>query len=263
MKVDVKNALKKTMGQSSSDELEMFFQLLEMPNKKFDNVYPQLRDNFEQTYKTDFVRKSMKKELESMPMIDLESEYEGIKNLLKDINEDPTLSTNKKELLSMLFTNTMDVLTKLVDNPRDIIPVKIVRISEDAVLPTYAHNSDAGADVYSIENVELKPHKTEIIKTGLKVAIPKGYEIQIRPRSGVSLKTTLRIANSPATIDSSYRGEIGIIMENTGNLTVKIEKGERIAQMLIAPTPMIQWEEVNELDSTERGAGGYGSTGKR
>ena len=136
------------------------------------------------------------------------------------------------------------------------------KITEDAVLPTYAHDTDAGADIYAVEDYKLAPHSTTIVKTGLKIAIPAGYEIQIRPRSGLSLKTNLRIANAPGTIDAEYRGEVGVIVENTGNLTATISKGDKIAQMVVMPVPMIKWEEVDELSQTSRGEGGYGSTDK-
>ena len=105
----------------------------------------------------------------------------------------------------------------------------------------------------------------KIVKTGIAVAIPAGYEIQIRPRSGLSLKSKLRIANAPGTIDTEYRGEIGIIMTNTGDVPYVIDKGMKIAQMVIAPTPMIKWNEVTtveELGTTDRGADGFGSTDK-
>ena len=135
-----------------------------------------------------------------------------------------------------------------------------VVIHEDAVIPEYAHVTDAGADIYAIEDMAVKPHTTVLVRTGLKVAIPTGYEIQIRPRSGMSLKTTMRIANTPGTIDAGYRGEVCVIMENTGNLTYNISKGDKVAQMVITPVPMINWIETNELDNADRGEGGFGST---
>jgi dUTP pyrophosphatase len=156
----------------------------------------------------------------------------------------------------------MDITFDLAQNPRERIGVKIQLINEDAKLPEYAHDSDAGADIFAVEETVIPPHQTAIIKTGIKVAIPAGYEIQIRPRSGLSFKTPLRIANAPGTIDANYRGEVGVIMTNTGNLTQTIAKHDKIAQMVIAPVPMITWETVDSLDETDRGEGGFGSTDK-
>ena len=131
-------------------------------------------------------------------------------------------------------------------------------------MPSYAHDGDAGADIRAslAEPMTIEPHTWKAVPTGLFANIPYGYEIQIRPRSGLSLKTNLRIANAPGTIDAEYRGEVGVIVENTGNLTATISKGDKIAQMVVMPVPMIKWEEVDELSQTSRGEGGYGSTDK-
>lgn len=149
---------------------------------------------------------------------------------------------------------------------------------EDAIIPTYANEGDAGMDVYAAEDVLIEPGETVIVPTGIKFAIPKGYEIQVRPRSGISYKTPLRIANSPGTIDSGYRGELGIIITNTserndyplietnsdGNKkgTYKIKKGDRIAQIVLQAVPRINFVKVDSVKDigTDRG-GGFGSTG--
>ena len=138
--------------------------------------------------------------------------------------------------------------------------IKLIKYNENLKYANRAHFDDAGADIYAIEDMAVKPHTTVLVRTGLKVAIPTGYEIQIRPRSGMSLKTTMRIANTPGTIDAGYRGEVCVIMENTGNLTYNISKGDKVAQMVIMPVPMINWIETNELDNADRGEGGFGST---
>lgn len=247
------------VGQDATEQL---LTILELPDSQFDTVYPQLKKNLEKSFDTNMVRKEILQQMEVTPISNFESEVEELNKVIATINEDKELSNNKKDLLVFLLNQSKDVVAELIDNPREKVKVKIVRTHEDAVLPAYAHNTDAGADIYAIEETKIPPHTTMVIKTGLKVAIPSGYEIQLRPRSGMSLKTTIRIPNAPATIDSEYRGEIGVIMENTGNLSYTINKGDRIAQMLIAPTPMIKWEEVEELDETSRGEGGYGSTDK-
>ena len=142
--------------------------------------------------------------------------------------------------------------------------VKVINKSKNN-LPFYATKGSAGVDVYSNEELELEPLSTTIVKTGLFVKIPEGYEIQVRPRSGLSAKSKLRIANSPGTIDSDYLGEIGIIMDNISNTYHHlIKKGERIAQLVLKKVEQIEWEEVEEFsETTERNTGGFGSTGKR
>ena len=197
------------------------------------------------------------------PDFNLEEEIEAIEEMIEEIKQEDELSDSKKELLEIVIRSSSKVALDLAKNPRERIPVRIQILNDKVKIPEYAHSSDAGADIYLYEDIEIPPHKTIIIPTGFKVAIPAGYEIQIRPRSGLSAKTPLRIANSVGTIDSEYRGEVGIIMENTGNLTQKLNAGDKIAQMVISPIPMIQWKKVEELDETDRGAGGFGSTDKK
>lgn len=162
-----------------------------------------------------------------------------------------------------------------VDMKEIEIAVEICR--DDVELPEYANLGDAGMDIRAAEDVEIRPCETVLIPTGIKVAIPVGYEIQVRPRSGVSLKTPLRVANTPGTVDSGYRDEIGIIMYNSsksgdeiyslsdkGNKQgiYKIQKGERVAQIVLSEVPIIKWKQVNDVKAlgNNRG-GGFGSSG--
>lgn len=137
--------------------------------------------------------------------------------------------------------------------------LKIKKLHNDAVMPSYATDGSAGFDLSALEEVLIYAGQTLIVKTGLSFAIPKGYEMQIRPRSGVTVKTKLRVALG--TIDSDYRGEVGIIVDNIGDDLKRIGKGERIAQAVISPIIQATFEQVTELDDTERGSGGFGSTG--
>lgn len=140
------------------------------------------------------------------------------------------------------------------------IPVEICK--EGIELPRYAKPGDAGMDVRSAITIEIEPYQTVIIPTGLKVAIPKGYEIQIRPRSGLSLKTGLRVANSPGTVDAGYRDEIGVIMTNTGNNYITVNKGDRIAQIVLSEVPIMNLVLVDSVSSIgQNRGGGYGHTG--
>ncbi len=143
------------------------------------------------------------------------------------------------------------------------IEVCIELCHRDARLPEYARAGDAGMDIYAVEDCLIEAGVTKIVKTGLKVAVPTGFEIQIRPRSGVSLKTPLRLANSPGTIDVGYRDEIGIIVHNTSQTEdFQVNRGDRIAQMVLQRVPVIAWNVVGSVADIgwDRG-GGFGSSG--
>jgi len=142
--------------------------------------------------------------------------------------------------------------------------VKIVNKSNNP-LPTYSTILSAGMDIRASinEKVTLKPLERALIPTGLYIELPKGHEAQIRPRSGLALKHGISVLNTPGTIDADYRGEIGIILVNLSNQDFTIENGERICQMIIAKHETVDWSEVEFLEETERGAGGFGHTGKK
>ena len=141
--------------------------------------------------------------------------------------------------------------------------ILIKRFSKNITLPKYETNGSSGMDLAAnIENeIDLEPGKTAIIPTGLAVSIPKKFEIQIRPRSGLAAKNQISVLNTPGTIDSDYRGELKVILINLGKENFKIEKGLRIAQMVLCPVVRATLKEVDILDETRRGAGGFGSTG--
>jgi dUTP pyrophosphatase len=128
-------------------------------------------------------------------------------------------------------------------------------------MPSYATHGAAGMDVLAAEDVTLAPGARHAVATGFSVAIPDGYEIQVRPRSGLALKHGITVPNTPGTIDSDYRGELKVILINHGGEPFPIHRGDRIAQLVLAPVTLAEWQEVAELDETERGAGGFGSTG--
>lgn len=143
------------------------------------------------------------------------------------------------------------------------IQVKITKIDESAKLPQYAHDGDAGMDLFSIEEIIIGPSETALIHTGIKIELPKNTEAQIRPRSGLALKHAITVLNAPGTIDEGYRGEIGIILINHSNTHFKVEKAMKIAQMVIKPIFKVKLIEVEELSESERAEGGFGSTGTR
>ena len=139
--------------------------------------------------------------------------------------------------------------------------VRFKKLTPDAVLPSYAHPGDAGMDLTSIEEVELPPGEIRLVKTGLAMTLPSGTEAQVRPRSGLAAKHGVTVANTPGTIDEGYRGEICVILVNLGKAPFRVDKGMRIAQMVIAPVLRVGVAEVSELSDTERGTGGFGSSG--
>ena len=143
------------------------------------------------------------------------------------------------------------------------IPVQVKRLphAEGLPLPAYATIGAAGMDVVAAEDVTLAPGARHAVATGLALAIPEGYEIQVRPRSGLALKHGITVPNTPGTIDSDYRGELKVILINHDTEPFVIARGDRVAQLVLAPVVQAAWDEVAELDTTERGAGGFGSTG--
>ncbi|MZR29742.1 dUTP diphosphatase [Sneathiella litorea] len=145
------------------------------------------------------------------------------------------------------------------------VTISITRLphGESLPLPSYETVDSAGMDLRAAvdDDVEILPGGRRLIPTGFKIALPRGYEAQIRPRSGLALKKGITLPNSPGTIDADYRGEVGIILLNAGEETFVIQRGDRIAQMVVAPVLQACWREVEDLDETARGEGGFGSTG--
>lgn len=140
--------------------------------------------------------------------------------------------------------------------------LKIHLLHEDAKMPYRANEGDAGLDIHSVEKKTIQPSDTALIRTGIQMALPKGTEAQIRPRSGLALNHSITVLNSPGTIDEGYRGEVKIILINHGKEDFVIEKGMRIAQMVIAPVLQVTVKQTENLTNTDRGEGGFGSSGK-
>lgn len=205
--------------------------------------------------------------------------FESIDNELKDLPQ------NRKDFLKRIFIVSGNAISNSTNNALKNIIIPIELCHKDAKIPTYANMTDAGVDIYALEDIQILPGETKLIKTGLKVAVPAGYELQVRPKSGVSLRTKLRVANTPGTIDSGYRDEIGIIIENVESpiqdisyhfdddgkpiidsilhgRVFMITKGEKFAQLVLNEVPHIIFHQVDNIGKIEgdRG-GGFGSTG--
>lgn len=146
--------------------------------------------------------------------------------------------------------------------PKGPIRVRVKKLSSDAKMPQAARAGDVAYDLYSAVDYELKPGERYAVSIGIAVEIPEGYEGQVRPRSGLALREGITVLNTPGTIDSGYRGEVKTIIINLSDRLFKITKGMRISQLAIRPVPDVEFIEVDELSQTERGEGGFGSTGK-
>lgn len=139
--------------------------------------------------------------------------------------------------------------------------LRVKKLTDDAVVPQYAHPGDAGLDLFASVEVEIGAGESAMVGTGIAIQVPPGTEAQVRPRSGLALKRRVTVLNTPGTIDEGYRGEVGVILINHGREPFRIEKGMKIAQMVIKPVTRVEVEEVAELSDSARGAGGFGSTG--
>ena len=140
--------------------------------------------------------------------------------------------------------------------------IKVKKLRGDAVVPRYEHEGDAGMDVYSVADEMIEPGEIKLIPTGLSFELPRGIEMQVRPKSGLAIKHGITVTNSPGTLDSGYRGELKVVLQNEGKRKYEVKKGEKVAQIVLARYEEVEFEESGELAETSRGAGGFGSTGK-
>lgn len=218
--------------------------------------------------------------------ITIEQVEDSLDKILEAIDEELShIPQSRRDFLKRIITLGYNAIIESSGSVKKIISIPIELCNENAKIPTYANDTDAGLDIYALEDITINPGETVLVKTGLKVAIPIGYELQVRPKSGRSLKTKLRVANTPGTIDSGYRDEIGVILENIehpiqdidyefdekGNIIIKsilhgksyfIAKGEKFAQLVLNEVPHVSFYEVDNIGEIEgdRG-GGFGSTG--
>lgn len=259
--------------------------IMSLPDDLFDIVSEQFIIELNNQLRSDENRKELLKiadtnniKIEDIPKF-LDEMYKSVDDAFKDFPE------NRKIFLKRIISDIFNSIVDFNDELTSSILIPIEFCNKNARMPIYAHETDAGLDIYSTEDINIRPGETILIKTGLKVAIPVGYELQVRPKSGISLKTKLRVANTPGTIDSGYRDEIGIIIENieqpiqdisyhfdTNNKividsilhgkTYSIEKGQKIAQLVlnkISKANFVLVDTVNKIEG-DRG-GGFGSTG--
>lgn len=260
--------------------------LLSLPDEHFALLAPVFLEELEKSFNNPNDQLIMAQTLNASgkTVEDIQEEYlklcDEIDNKMNGI-----ISAPKCDFIKQLlgYSYNAAAATEGISKRKMLIPIEFCHPA--AKMPTYAHLTDAGMDIYTVEDVVIHPGETKLIKTGVKVAVPRGYELQVRPKSGRSLNSKLRLSNAPATIDSGYRGEIGVIVDNIdpfirsakvtedGRLTdieygsdITIEAGSKIAQLVLSEVPHAAFYEVSSVASFEsdgRGEGGYGSTGDK
>lgn len=276
----------KNINENQQNAIDTFAQILALPDEEFKTFSQLFLDTLEKEL-TDPKNISTMQIIFKNSGIDVENFVDSADDLCESLKEKygKDLGEDRIDFLVkmiILFKNAVRANGNL---GKKIVTIQIEKCSEDTKIPTYARVGDAGMDIYSTEEITLAPGEKKLIGTGIKVAIPEGYEIEVVPKSGIALRTGLKVSNSPGTIDSGYRDEIKVIVENSEpsikdieytfddnrNPVIKsilhgksytIEKGQKIAQIILKEVPMINFQEVKNISeiSGDRG-GGFGSTG--
>ena len=276
----------KNINENQQNAIDTFAQILSLPDEEFKTFSQLFLDTLEKEL-NDPKNISTIQIIFKNSGIDVENFVDSADDLCESLKEKygKDLGEDRIDFLVkmvILFKNAVRANGNL---GKKIVTIQVEKCSEDTKIPTYARVGDAGMDIYSTEEVTLAPGEKKLIGTGIKVAIPEGYEIEVVPKSGIALRTGLKVSNSPGTIDSGYRDEIKVIVENSEpsikdieytfddnrNPVIKsilhgksytIEKGQKIAQIILKEVPMINFQEVKNISeiSGDRG-GGFGSTG--
>ena len=280
------NQFIKELDLENNETFQQFSVMLNLPDDQFEPLKPVVLDSLERSFNTPEVRLNFARALNSMELNleDLEDFLNGMILALQD-SALHNLSKTKIDFLTSIIGILHNAFTASEGISKRIIKVPIEKCDDRAKAPTYANTTDSGMDVYALEDITIAPGETKLIPIGIKVALPRGYELQVRPKSGRSLKSKLRIANTPGTIDAGYRDEIGIIVENIepvisdisyeyddeGNLKITsidfgsshtIGAGEKFAQLVLAEVPKVSWLQVDSVTGIgEDRGGGFGSTG--
>ena len=265
------------------DLKKAFTELLELPDDQFLVLKPVIMESLYKVYNTLESKMFLYQRMKAGG-ISIEEYNKASKTLVDEIKKQETLSQVKKDFLIQIFSLVQTAVNECEEASKELIPVPIELCHPNAKIPTYAHETDGGADVYAVEDITLRPGEQTIVKTGLKIACPPGYAVLVHPRSGLSAKTKMRVCNAIGLIDSDYRSEVGVIIENNEapikDLTydfdknhrpvltsilhgadLHITKGERFAQLRLVKVPHMIFHQVDSIDNVEgdRG-GGFGST---
>lgn len=247
--------------------LKMLEQIENFNDEELDKIYENYISFVESLKVNEVLANEIKQKLkiEGATASDVAAEKETVAHILDTVLKNSTISEKKKKIIEKIREGTLIIYDKAIEDFDFItlnIPVELCH--PNAKLPTYAHDGDAGFDIYLPEDFTIKAGEHgKIAKTGLRIAIPKGYELQIRPRSGNSVKTNLRISNAPGTIDCGYRDEIGVICDNIGNTDLEFKAGDRIAQGVLSQIPKGKFQQIEDITKIAGNRnGGFGSTGK-
>lgn len=267
--------------------LEAFASILALPDEEFKTLSGIILDELNKSLNNPNDRLLLTQSFNAQGITSDEviANFKELATQIDSIGDD-VLPQAKRDFVKQIVGLMVNAIAETEGISKRIIQIPIELCHSNAKIPVYAKPGDAGMDIYAIEDFEVAPGERKIIKTGLKVAIPRGYELQVRPRSGTSVKTALRVANTPGTIDSGYRDEIGVIIENiepkvkdigyefddNGNITIKsilhgsvfnVGKGERFAQLVLNEVPSAAFYPVDSVAQIgENRGGGFGSTGK-
>lgn len=263
---------------------ELLGTIIDLPDEEFEAIKSEILEVFMASLNDSSIEKELRMIIvtEKLDSDSIKEEFDEALKIIEDIQD---LSLSKKYFIKTVFTMTAGKLQDMVDGVNKSISIPC-ELESDVQLPTYAHKTDAGLDIYAREEITINPGETKVVGTGIKLAIPEGYAILIQPRSGQSVKTKLRIANTPGLIDSGYRDEIGVIIENieppfknidydfddNGDIHIKsiehgqaytIVEGQRFAQMRLVQVPKADFVEVESVgDIGEDRNGGFGSSGE-
>ena len=278
---DIKDALGEMTGME--DVFEAVAVLLAVDDEKFELMAPAVLDSYLRSLNTTNARLMVAQAINATGRR-AEDIQENFMQLCNEIDNLTELSAPKRDFLKQLIGGINTAISETEGVSKRYIQVPFVKCHPNAKMPEYAHAGDSGMDVYALDDYVIHPGETKLIPTGIKMAVPNGYEIQIRPKSGRALKTKMRVANTPGTVDASYRGELCVIIDNieppikditydfdengrpiiTSILRgsdMTIGKGEKFAQLVLMEVPKAVLFQVENLDDTERADGGFGSSG--
>ena len=278
-------------GEEDNQELQELIKalvsLMVLPDENFITIAPVFYESFEKTINevdSQILLANIKKE-----GIEPEELIKTLINIADSIQSEQfnSISEIKKNFLTALLGIMCSAIEQATDSVKRIYNIPVQKLNNDVKLPAYAHITDSGLDVYALEDIIINPGEIKLIPIGIKVALPKGTELQVRPKSSLSLKSHLRIANAPGTVDEGYKDELGVIVENNAspikeitydfdeethypiitsivtNPPIYITKGQKFAQLVLMEVSKVSWSEVENIEmfgSEDRG-GGYGSTG--
>lgn len=281
----LQNVVTETPIQTPEDLSELLIRLLALEDDEFEILSPGIMQAYQQSINNPNDKLSLAQALNASGSTaeDLIIFFEDFQKQVSDL----PLSVKKRDFITELIASTINTINETEGISKRTINVPIELCHPNAVIPQYAHISDSGMDVYALEDITIKPGETVLVPTGIKVALPPGYELQVRPKSGRCIKTKLRVANTPGTIDQGYRDEIKVIIENVAPPIMDIDyefvdepdayckvksiaygpsytigKGEKFAQLVLAETPKVSFYRVDSVqDIGEDRGGGFGSTG--